>query len=108
VPAFTSSIPFYRRASGPDRGMEAVTVTLLLQQERETWVGVCHELGTSAYAASFEEALGELKEAVALQLSEIDRLGFLVEYLKDRQVPVVLLKEGDEGDWVPAELSTPA
>ena len=63
-----------------------VLLNLELTQEEDVWVGTCIELGTSAYADSLEELRGEIADALALQLNEATRLGFLDEYIKERNV----------------------
>ena len=67
-----------------------VLLTLELTQEDDVWVGTCNELGTSAYADSLEELRGEIADALALQLNEATRLGFLDEYIKERNVRPLL------------------
>jgi len=101
MPAFPISLPLYRKRG---TAVEVLTLTLLIEQEDNRWVGVCHELGTSAYAESLESALEELKEAVALQLNEIDRLGHLDAYLRDRHVQVSEVATHAEGEWAAASV----
>lgn len=96
---FHTTANFYRRHKPPEDAVEALTLSLRLEQEGERWVGVCHELGTSAYADTFERALVELKEAVALQLNEVDRLGHLPLFLKDRNVTVEILQGTYDNEW---------
>lgn len=67
-------------------------LTLDYQQETGQWVGVCLELGTSAFAVTQEQAESELREAVELQLNEMERLGYLREYLAAQGVTVTHLK----------------
>ena len=74
-----------------------VLLTLELTQEDDVWVGTCIELGTSAYADSLEELRGEIADAIGLQLNEAMRLGFLDEYIEERNVrtlPLIQLEEG--------------
>ena len=58
-------------------------VTFEFTQEDGKWVGVCLETGTSTFADTLEAVRQELGEAVALQLSEAERLGFIWPFLKD-------------------------
>ncbi len=74
-----------------------VLLTLELTQEEDVWVGTCLELGTSAYADSIEELRGEIADAIGLQLNEAMRLGFLDEYIEERNVrtlPLIQLEDG--------------
>ena len=72
-------------------------LTLDYQQESGQWVGVCVELGTSAFADTPEQADLELREAVELQLSEMERLTHLREYLAVQGVPVIPLEPATAG-----------
>ena len=74
-----------------------VMLTLELTQEEDVWVGTCIELGTSAYADSLEELRGEIADAIGLQLNEAMRLGFIDEYIQERNVrtlPLIQLEDG--------------
>ena len=64
-------------------------LTLDYQQEAGQWVGVCVELGTAAFADTPEQAELELREAVELQLNEMERLGYLREYLAAQDVAII-------------------
>ena len=66
----------------------AITLTCTYTQESGQWVGVCEELGTSAFSDTLEHAQVELREAMDLQLNEVERLGYAREYLDKNQVPV--------------------
>ena len=50
-----------------------VPLTLDFQEEEGKWVGVCLELGTSAFADTLEELRKEIVDAVTLQLGEMER-----------------------------------
>ena len=52
----------------------------------EEWVGVCLELGTAASADTLDEVKKQLNDAVWLQLNEIERLGFIEEYLPQNNI----------------------
>jgi predicted RNase H-like HicB family nuclease len=74
-----------------------VLLTLELTQEEDVWVGTCIELGTSTYADSLEELRGELADAIGLQLNEAMRLGFIDDYIQERNVrtlPLIQLEDG--------------
>ena len=80
--------------SSPTSNADAViTLTLLLNEEGERWVGECLELGTGAYGDSLEEAHEQLLEAVLLQLNEMERLGFIEDYLREHNVRLQPLTE---------------
>ena len=66
-------------------------LTLDYQQEEGQWVGVCLELGTSAFADTLEQADLELREAVELQVNGMEQLGYLHEYLEAREVQIIPL-----------------
>ncbi len=61
-------------------------LTIDIQQEDNTWIGTCIELGTSTYADSVEQLRNEMSDAVSLQLNEMVRLGYITEYLQEQGV----------------------
>ncbi len=65
-----------------------INLTLNYYQEAGQWVGVCDELGTTAFADIWEQMKTELREAVELQLNEMERLSDIREYLADNQVTI--------------------
>ena len=67
----------------------SIALTCAYTQESGQWVGVCKEFGTSAFSDTLENARVELQEAIELQLNEIERLGYIVEYLDRNQVKAV-------------------
>ena len=74
-----------------DRGFSdyAVTLTCTYTEEVGQWVGVCEELGTSTFSDKLEDTQAELREALELQLNEMERLGYVREYLDRNRVTVV-------------------
>ena len=74
-----------------DQGFSDYAVTLMCRytQEAGQWVGVCEELGTSAFSDTLAQAQAELRDALELQLNEVERLGYVREYLDRNQVEVV-------------------
>ena len=77
-------------------------LTSEFRQEDAAWLAECLELGVVAYAPSLEEAKKELSEAIDLQLNEVDKLGFIDEYLEDHRVhvyPVPNLTSEPEQTW---------
>jgi len=75
----------------PDRPESIVLLTVDLRQEENVWVGTCLELGTSTYAEALEELQEELASAILLQLNEVERLGFMKEYLREHGVTEIPL-----------------
>ena len=67
----------------------AVALTCTYAQEGNQWVGICTELGTSAFADTLDQARVETLEAVQLQLNEVERITNLKGYLADNQVAVL-------------------
>lgn len=74
----------HRSATGEQTGF--ITVTLVLEQYGDHWLGQCTELGTSTYGDTADEAWTDLVEAVVLQLSEAEREGYLDAFLADNGV----------------------
>jgi predicted RNase H-like HicB family nuclease len=72
-----------------------ILLNLEYSQEDDKWVGVCAELGTSTFADTLEELRHELREAVQLQLNEVNRLGFVQEFLRDHRVPQIVIRPTD-------------
>ena len=66
-----------------------VVLTFDFYEERGPWVGVCLELGTSAFSDSLEQVREELRDAVELQLNEMERLCDVRDYLEENHVHAV-------------------
>ncbi len=64
-------------------------LTFTYLQEEGQWVGVCAELGTSAFADTPEQMQTELKDAVELQLNGVARITDVKDYLTDNDVEIV-------------------
>lgn len=69
-------------------GTQDYTIYLTVEYSEEDgqWVGVCIELNTSGYADTFNDIRTEMRDAITLQLSEAERLGFVWDYLRDNNV----------------------
>lgn len=81
-------------------GSKPVAVAILtadLFRDEGKWLAECLELGTATYASTLEEAQLELAEAVHLQLDEVEALGFLDEFLRDRGVKLLPIMRGEKG-----------
>ncbi len=66
-------------------------LTIDLERDREQWTGTCLELGTSTFGDTLDEVKKELQEAIALQLNEAERLGFIADYLAENRVRIIHL-----------------
>ena len=66
-----------------------IVLTFEFCEESGQFVGVCLELGTSAFAETLQQTRLELREAVELQLNEVERLGFIDDYLSENHVRIV-------------------
>ena len=75
-------------ANGDLIGIGILNLTYI-QEGDGRWSAVCRELGTPAFADSLEEASSQLKDAILLQVSEMERLGDLEEFLRDHDVHLV-------------------
>lgn len=71
----------------------AITLTCTYSQEGDQWVGICDELGTSAFADTLEQARIETQEAVQLQLNEVERITDVRSYLADNEVTIQPVKQ---------------
>ena len=77
----------HRKAEGsPDY---VIVLTFEFTQESRQWTGLCLESGTSAFAYTLEQTRLELHEAVELQLNEMERLGYIQDYLAENHVRIV-------------------
>ena len=65
------------------------TLSFEYGEETHQWVGVCPELGTSAFANNLDQVRSELREAVELQLNELGRLTEIQDYLVENHVHIV-------------------
>ncbi len=67
-------------------------LTFDFQEEAGQWVGVCQKLGTAAQSDTLERVREELREAVELQLGEMERLcgaEDFQDYLAENQVRIL-------------------
>ena len=84
----TTTVIHRNKEGSPDY---VIVLTFEFTQESGQWVGLCLELGTSTFASTLEQTRLELHEAVQLQLNEIERLGYLRDYLGENHVRVLPL-----------------
>jgi len=79
----------FRRGDGVSLSVIGLTADFV--QEGDQWVGTVLELGISTDADTLDAVRDELAELVVLHLNEVERLGFLEEYLKEHGVRQELL-----------------
>ena len=63
-----------------------VHLTLHYEKSDDVWVAECQELGTVTEADTLEQAQSQLKEAVNLQLEQMDALGQVQGFLQEHNV----------------------
>ena len=80
------AIHYQKKPRSPDF---VFPLTIDLGRDGEAWTGTCLELGTSTFGDTMEEVRTELQEAITLQLNEMERLGFIEEYLAENRVPII-------------------
>lgn len=80
------SIHYAKEGGSPDY---AFPLTFDLARTGAQWTGICLELGTSTFGDTFDEVKTELQQAVTLQLNEVERLGFISEYLEENDVLLI-------------------
>ena len=78
--------------SGARQPKEAILLTIDFKEYAGQWLAECLELGTATYADSLEEARQEIGESIILQLGSVEELGFVEEYLREHNVPLLPLK----------------
>jgi hypothetical protein len=71
---------------------EAILLTVEFREYSGQWLTECLELGTATYADSLEKARQEIGESIILQLGSVEELGFVEEYLREHNVPLLPLK----------------
>ena len=69
-----------------------IKLTFAYHEEEGQWVGVCDELGTSAFADTMEQMKTQLRDAVELQLNGVERITNVRDYLADNQVVIQPVK----------------
>jgi predicted RNase H-like HicB family nuclease len=77
----------------------AITLTCTYSQEGDQWVGICDELGTSAFADTLDQARTETQEAVQLQLNEVERITDIRGYLADNEVPIRPVRQPEQAGF---------
>ena len=77
----------------------AITLTCTYSQEGDQWVGICDELGTSAFADTLDQARMETQEAVQLQLNEVERITDIRGYLADNEVSIHPVRQPEQAGF---------
>ena len=71
---------------------EAILLTIDFKEHSRQWLAECLELGTATHADTLEEVRREIRENVTLQLSSVEELGFMEEYLQQNSVSLIPLE----------------
>ena len=76
------------------------TIELFLDYEidDDEWVGVCAQLGIAANAERLDEAKEILKDMVLLQLSGVEGLTNIYDYLEENDVEILKPERSTTGD----------
>lgn len=103
----TQLVAVHHRETGPE---DLILLQCDFEQDGDQWVAECLQLGTAAYASTLEKVREELGAAILLQLNQVQRLGYMEEYLKEHRVQVRRLtppKSAQSGSsWVEPTLVT--
>ncbi len=78
--------------SRDDKPKEAILLTIDFKEHSGQWLAECLELGTATHADTLEEVRREIRDNITLQLSSIEELGFMEEYLRQNNVPLIPLE----------------
>ena len=82
----TATVIHRNKEGSPDY---VIVLTFDFSQETDQCVGLCLELGTSTFADTLDQTGLELQDAVELQLNEVERLGFIEDYLVENHISTV-------------------
>lgn len=66
-----------------------IELTVSKEAEGEQFSAFCHELGTASCGDTIDEALRNIREAIALHLSTLEELGELHRFLEERGIVVM-------------------
>ena len=75
---------------------EVILLTIDFKEYSGQWLAECLELGTATYAETLDEARREIRDSVTLQLGSVEELGFMNEYLRERNLPLIPLETTSE------------
>ena len=96
-------IHYQKETRSPDF---VLPLTVHLEHESERWTATCLELGTSTFGDTLDKVRQELHEAITLQLNEVDRLGFITDYLEENRVPIIRLPDAGASNESPFALAS--
>ncbi|TET22607.1 MAG: hypothetical protein E3J78_02920 [Candidatus Cloacimonadota bacterium] len=65
-----------------------VKLTFLFRQEQGRVVGVCEELGTSAYGDNLKDAIKAIKDLVVLHLNALESTGQRAKFFREHNIPL--------------------
>jgi predicted RNase H-like HicB family nuclease len=65
-----------------------IILTCEFHIEGKRWVGLCVELGTSAFGRSLKEAEERLNEAVELHIRTLEDVGEMERFLKEHNIAI--------------------
>ena len=87
---------------------EAILLTIDFMAHAGQWLAECLELGTATHADTLEEMHLEIRDSVTLQLGSVEELGFMDEYLRQHNVPLIPLdtpagSSGEAATWTSPE-----
>ena len=80
---------------GLDGKLDLFILTAEYVEDEHNWIATALEIGVSTYADTLKEARNELMDAVMMQLNEVERLGFMDEYLAEQGIRIQSLSIGD-------------
>ncbi|MEA4878874.1 hypothetical protein SDC9_42724 [bioreactor metagenome] len=73
-----------------------ITLTHKIHKEGRLWVGICEELGTSAYGRTVDEVEEQLTEAVCLHLNTLEDVQESERFFKENNIVVHHIKPRQE------------
>lgn len=65
-----------------------IVLTTIFRKEGDVWTARCEELGTSTFGESFDEAKESLKEAIALHLNTLEKVGERKRFFEENGIPI--------------------
>ena len=72
--------------------MAYVVLTCTFHKEKQKWVGICKELGTSTFANSLDKAQKKLAEAIELHVNTLEDVGERERFFKENKIIVYKTK----------------
>ena len=93
--------------SGAGQPKEAILLTIDFKEYAGQWLAECLELGTATCADTLEVVRQEIRDNVTLQLGSVEELGFMDEYLRERNVPLIPLETPSESTGRVATWTSP-